>query len=68
MRVRRCDCCNKDIEPLTGKLFTMKKYYVKADFEDRLGKEWHYDLCDRCAKFIEGTIKVGVNPEWLKEG
>jgi hypothetical protein len=50
----------------------MKKYYVKASFEDIPGKCWHYDLCDRCAKFIDDTIKVGVKPEWLgiepKEG
>ena len=72
MRVRRCDCCGKDIEPCTGKLFSLKKYYVKASFEDVPGKCRHYDLCDRCAKFIEDTIKVGVKPEWLgvepKEG
>lgn len=67
MRVRRCDYCNKDIEPLTGKLFGMKKYYVKATFEEP-GKYRQYDLCDRCAKFIDDTIKVGVKPEWLKEG
>jgi hypothetical protein len=46
----------------------MKKYYIKASFEDVPGKYWHYDLCDRCAKFIENTIKVGVKPEWLGEG
>lgn len=68
MRIRRCDCCGKDIKPCTGKWFTMKKYYVKVDFSDMSGKEWHYDLCDRCAKFIEDTIKVGVKPEWLVEG
>ena len=68
MRVRRCDCCGKDIEPCTGKLFSLTKYYVKASFEDVPGKCWQYDLCDRCAKFIEDTIKVGVKPEWLKEG
>lgn len=68
MRVRRCDCCGKDIEQLTGKVLRLKKYYVKATFEDVPGKEWHYDLCDRCAKFIDSTIKVGVKPEWLKEG
>ena len=65
MRIKRCDCCGKDIEPCTGKLFTMKKYYVKVNVEDAPGKEKHYDLCDRCAKFIENTIKVGVKPEWL---
>jgi hypothetical protein len=43
----------------------MKKYYVKVNVEDAPGKEKHYDLCDRCAKFIENTIKVGVKPEWL---
>ena len=59
MRVRRCDCCGKDIESCTGKLFDLKKYYVKASFEDAPGKCWHYDLCNRCAKFIEDTIKVG---------
>lgn len=63
MRVRRCDCCNKDIEPFTGKLFGMKKYYVKASFEEEPGKSWNYDLCDRCAKFIDDIIKVGVKPE-----
>ena len=72
MRVKRCDCCGKDIEPCMGKLFTMKKYYVKASFEDVPGKYLQYDLCDRCAKFIDDTIKVGVKPEWLgiepKEG
>lgn len=66
MRVRRCDCCGKDIEPLTGKLFTMKKHYVIASLEDAPGKQWHYDLCDRCAKAIDDTIKVGVKPEWLR--
>ena len=68
MRVLRCDCCGKDIKPCTGKLLSLKKYYVKASFEDTPGIYWHYDLCDRCAKFIESTIKVGVKPEWLKEG
>ena len=72
MKIKRCDCCGKDIEPWTGKLFCLKKYYFKANFEDASGKSWHYDLCDRCAKFIENTIKVGVRPEWLgtepKEG
>lgn len=67
MRIRRCDCCGKDIEPLTGKRLGLKKYYIKATFEEDAGKEWHYDLCDRCAKFIDDTIKVGVKPEWLKE-
>ena len=66
MRIRRCDCCQKIIEPLTGTIFSMKKYYVRVGFEDRPGKEWHYDLCDRCSKFIDGTIKVGVKPEWLE--
>ena len=65
MRVRRCDCCGKDIESCTGKLFAMKKYYVKAIFEDTPVKYWDYDLCDRCAKFINNIIKVGVKPEWL---
>lgn len=72
MRVKRCDCCHRDVEPLTGKLFRFKKYYIKVNIEDVPGKEWRYDLCDRCAKFIEDTIKVGVKPEWLgikpKEG
>lgn len=72
MRVIRCDCCNKDIEPLTRKLFSMKKYYIKASFEETPGKYLSYDLCNRCAKFIDDTIKVGVKPEWLgnelKEG
>ena len=68
MRVRRCDMCNSDIEPVTGQLFAMKKYYVRVGFEDAPGKEWHYDLCDRCAKFIDGTIKIGVKSEWLKGG
>lgn len=67
MRIRRCDCCGKDIEPLTGKRLGLKKYYIKATFEEVAGKEWHYDLCDRCTQFIENTIKVGVKPEWLKE-
>ena len=65
MRIKRCDCCGKDVEPITGKLFSLKKYYVKASFEDVPGKCWHYDLCDRCAKFIDDTIKVGIKPEWL---
>ena len=66
MRVRRCDCCGKDIEPCTGKLFELKKYYVKASFEDVPGKCRCYDLCDRCAKFIDDIIKVSVKPEWIK--
>ena len=68
MRIRRCDCCGKDIEPLTGKRLRLRKCYIEATFEEVAGKEWHYDLCDRCTKFIEDTIKVGVKPEWLKEG
>lgn len=65
MRIRRCDCCHKDIEPVTGKLLGLKRYYVKANLEEVSGKERHYDLCDRCAKFIEDTIKVGIKPEYL---
>ena len=61
MRVRRCDCCGKDIEPCTGKLFSLKKYYVKASLEDVPGIYWHYDLCDRCAKAVENQIKYGPN-------
>ena len=72
MKVRRCDCCHRDIEPLSGRFFRKEKYYFRAEFEDIPGKCTHYDLCDRCAKFIEGTIKIGVKPIWLgiepKEG
>lgn len=63
MRVRRCDRCGKDIEPLTGKLFSMMKYYVRVNVEDVPGKEWHYDLCDKCAKAVEDQIKYGPKPK-----
>ena len=64
MLVKRCDCCGKDIEPCAGRLFGMKKYYVKAIFENVVpGKCCDYDLCDRCAKYIEDTINAGVKPE-----
>lgn len=66
MKVRRCDCCHRDIEPFTGKLFSFKKYYIRVDVDDAPGRYRHYDLCDRCAKFIEDTIKVGAKPEWLE--
>ena len=67
MRLRRCDCCHKNIEPCTGKLFHIKRYLYRAEFEDLRGNPKVYDLCDKCAQFIEDTIKVGVKPEWLGE-
>ena len=43
---------------------SMKKCYIRVESEAFSGKkEWHYDLCDRCAKFIEDTIKTGAKPE-----
>lgn len=60
---RRCDRCSEVIEGCTGKWFVFKKYYVKARSEDMLGHCRYYDLCGRCAKLIEDTIKVGVKPD-----
>ena len=72
MYVTRCDCCHRDVEPYKGVRFGLRKHYVRATFEDVGGKVWSYDLCPRCAKFVEDTIKAGVKPEWLgikpKEG
>ena len=59
MRVRRCDRCGKDIKPLMGKLFSLKKYYIKVEFDEMPGKQWSYDLCDRCAQAVENQIKYG---------
>lgn len=60
MKVRRCDCCGKDIEPgFAGTLFKMKKYYIHVSGEEAPCKQWCYDLCDECAKIIRVAIEAG---------
>ena len=63
MRLRRCDCCHEDIEPCTGKLFHIKRYLYRAEFEAMRGNTKVYDLCDKCAQFIEDIIKNGKPKE-----
>ena len=60
---RRCDRCGEVINSCTSKWFVFERYYVKVSSEDMVGRRRDYDLCDRCAKLIENTIKVGVKSD-----
>lgn len=57
--IRECDMCGCAIKPFGKVDFHLRKCRWEARFFDVPGKEWDFDLCEKCAQKIMSMIKKG---------